>query len=129
SGLLASSWANYLAASDLAAKEGQTERQAAASERAKALSERYSTLTIVVPAELSSLPGLRILRDGIEVDRSAYNGKIPLNGGMHSIEATAPGRERWSGAITLQQEADHKTVTLPILSRQSGDGAVTFSSP
>lgn len=128
SGLLASSWANYLAASDLAAKEGQTERQTAAAERAKALSERYSTLTIVVPAELSNLPGLRILRDGIEVDRSAYNGKIPLNGGMHSVEAVAPGRERWSGAITLQQEADHKTLTLPILSQQSGGGVVTFSS-
>lgn len=128
SGLLASSWANYLAASDLAAKEGQTERHAAASERAKALSERYSTLTIVVPAELSSLPGLRVLRDGIEVDRSAYNGKIPLNGGMHSIEAIAPGRQRWSGAVTLQQEADHKTLTLPVLSAEPGGGFVTFSS-
>ena len=129
SGLLASSWANYLAASDLAAKEGQPERQAAATERAKALAERYSTLTIVVPAELSSLPGLRVLRDGIDVDRSAYNGKIPLNGGMHSIEAVAPGRERWSGAVTLQQEADHKTVTLPVLSaEQTGVFSLTSQS-
>jgi hypothetical protein len=129
SGLLASSWANYLAASDLAAKEGQTARHTAASERAKALSERYSTLTIIVPAELSSLPGLRVLRDGIVVDRSAYNGKIPLNGGMHSIEAFAPGRQRWSGAVTLQQESDHKTLTLPVLSAEAGGGIVTFSNP
>ncbi len=127
SGLLASSWANYLAAADLAAKEGQTERHAAATERAKALSARYSTLTIVVPADLGNLPGLRVLRDGIEVARTAYNGRIPLNGGMHSIEAVAPGRERWSGAVTLQQEADHKTMTLPVLGAEHGGGIVTFS--
>ncbi|HKY37281.1 MAG TPA: hypothetical protein VJN18_15160 [Polyangiaceae bacterium] len=129
SGLLASSWANYLAAADLAAREGQTERHTAATDRAKGLSERYSTLTIVVPAELGNLPGLRVLRDGIEVERSAYNGRIPLNGGMHSIEAVAPGRERWSGAITLQQEADHKTMTLPVLGAERGAGIVTFNGP
>jgi hypothetical protein len=129
SGLLASSWANYLAAADLAAKEGQAERQSAASERAKGLAGRYSTLTIVVPAELGNLPGLRVLRDGIEVNRTAYNNKIPLNGGMHSIEATAPGRARWSGAITLQQEADHKTMTLPVLDAEQSGGVVSFTDP
>lgn len=129
SGLLASSWANYLAAADLAAKEGQLERQTAATERAKGLAERYSTLTIVVPAELASLPGMRVLRDGIELDRSAYNHRIPLNGGMHSIEAVAPGRTRWAGAVTLQPEADHKTVALPVLAAEEGDGVMSFSEP
>lgn len=118
SGLLASAWANYLAAADLASKEGHSERHGAASERAEALTKRYSTLTIVVPPELSNIAGLRVLRDGIEVTRSAYNQRIPLNGGMHSIEAAAPGRERWSGAVTLQPEADHQTLTLPLLSSQ-----------
>ncbi len=128
SGLLASSWANYLAAADLAAKEGQAERQSAATERAKALAARYSTLTIVVPAELGNLPGLRVLRDGIDVQRTAFNNRIPLNGGMHSIEAVAPGRERWAGAITLQSEADHKTMTLPVLGAENS-GVIMFTNP
>jgi hypothetical protein len=128
SGLLASSYANYLAAADLAAKDGQPERQKAAGERAEALSKRLSTLTMLVPAELSQQPGLKVLRDGIEVERTAYNVRIPLNGGTHAIEVTAPGRERWAGVITLQTEADHKTLQLPILEPESS-GFIQTTGP
>lgn len=119
SGLLASAHANYLAAAELAAKEGQADRQKAAGERAEALQKRVSTLTIVVPAELSKQAGLRIKRDGIDLDRTAYNASMPLNGGTHSVEVTAPGRERWAGVVTLQVEADHKTLQLPELAAES----------
>jgi hypothetical protein len=119
SGLLASAHANYLAATNLAAKEGQSERQKAAGERAEALSKRVSTLTILVPAELTQQPGLKIKRDGIELDRTTYNVALPLNGGTHLIETTAPGRERWAGVVTLQNEADRKTLQLPLLEPES----------
>jgi hypothetical protein len=121
SGLLASSHANYLAAADLAAKEGQAERQKAAGERAEALSKRVSTLTILVPPQLSRQAGLRVRRDGIELDRTAYDVRIPLNGGTHAIEVTAPGRERWAGVVTLQTEADHKTLQLPDLEAEQSN--------
>lgn len=119
SGLLASAHANYVAAGDLAAKEGQTERQTAARERAEGLSKRLSSLTISVPPQLARQAGLRIKRDGIELDRSSYNVAIPLNGGTHIIEAWAPGRERWAGVVNLQSEADRKTLELPILEPES----------
>lgn len=119
SGLLATACSNYRAAADLGAKEGQGERQKAASERAEALAKRVSTLTIQVPAELSRQPGLQIRRDGIALERTAYNVAIPLNGGTHAIEVTAPGHERWTGVVTLQTEADHKTLALPILEHES----------
>lgn len=119
SGLLASAHANYVAAAELAAREAQTERQKAASERVEALSKRLSSLTIVVPAKLAQQAGLRIKRDGIELDRSSYNVAMPLNGGTHIVEASAPGRERWAGVVTLQSEADRKTLELPILEAES----------
>ncbi len=119
SGLLASAHANYLAAATLAAQEGQSERQKAAGERAESLAKKHSTLTILVPAELSRQAGLKILRDGIELDRTAYNVRLPLNGGAHAIEVTAPGRERWAGVVILQTEADHKTLQLPVLQQAS----------
>lgn len=115
SGLLASAHANYLSAADLAAKDGQPERQKAAGDRAEALSKRVSTLTILVPPSLTHQAGLKVLRDGIEVDRTAYDVPLPLNGGTHAIEVTAPGRERWAGVVTLQTESDHKTLQLPEL--------------
>ncbi len=130
SGLLASALANYLAAADLAAKEGQPERQQAAAERATGLQKRVSTLTIVVPAELSQQAGLRIERDGIEVDRTSYNVSLPLNGGTHAIVVTAPGRERWAGVVTLQAEADKKTLQLPLLQpADSADVVVLTPAP
>lgn len=119
SGLLASACGNYRAAADLAAKEGQAERQKAAAERAEALAKRVSTLTLQVPAELSRQPGLQIRRDGVTLERTAYNVAIPLNGGTHAIEVTAPGYERWAGVVTLQSEADHKTLALPTLEKQA----------
>jgi hypothetical protein len=115
SGLLASSWLSYVAASQLASREGQGERQVAAQERAKVLAQRYSSVTIVVPQELSKLPGLRVLRDGSELERTAFGMPLPLDGGTHAIEALAPGRISWRGTVTLRPEADHRTLTLPIL--------------
>ena len=115
SGLLATAHASYLAAADLAAKQGQSERRSAAAARAEAVAKQCSTLTILVPTELSQQAGLRIKQDGIELDRTTYNVAIPLNGGTHIIEVTAPGRERWAGVVTLQTEADHKKLQLPIL--------------
>jgi len=119
SGLLASALSNYLAAAELAAKEGQTQRQKAASDRAGDLSKRVSTLTVVVPAALVQQPGFRLKRDGIELDRASYGTALPLNSGTHVIEATAPGRERWAGVVTLQSEADRKTLEVPILQPES----------
>ncbi|HEY6078748.1 MAG TPA: hypothetical protein VIW29_08090 [Polyangiaceae bacterium] len=119
SGHLASSWLSYLAAAQLATRDGQGERQKAAQERAQALSQRYSTLKIVVPPELGNLPGLRVLRDGSEIERSSFGTPLPLDGGTHSIEALAPGRLSWRGTVTLRSEADHKTLTLPVLETSS----------
>jgi len=115
SGLLASAWQSYLSAAQLAAHEQQSERQAAAQERAKALAGRYSSLIIVVPQELGNLPGLRVLRDGQELERVSFGTQLPLDGGIHTIEATAPGKASWRGTVTLHPEADHRTLTLPIL--------------
>lgn len=129
SGLLASAHANYLAAADLAAKEGQGERQKASSERAQGLQKRVSTLTILVPNELSQQAGLKIKRDGIELDRTTYNVGLPLNGGTHAIEVTAPGRERWAGVVTLQTEADHKTLQLPMLQAEGAQVLELTASP
>ncbi|RYZ05826.1 MAG: hypothetical protein EOO73_18100 [Myxococcales bacterium] len=128
-GLLASSLSSYLAAADLAAKAGQSERQKVAAERAALLQKRISSLTILVPAELSKQAGLQIKRDGVELDRTAYNVSVPLDGGTHSIEATAPGRERWAGVVTLQAEGDQKTLQLPELERGGADADVLLLTP
>ena len=125
SGLLATSWTNYIAAAQLAEREGHPDRQAAASERAQALAPRLSRLTVLVPRELLSLPGFHLLRDGIEFERASFNIPVATNGGSHAFEATAPGRVPWTSTVTLQNEHDNKTLVLPILDPiQPGLGGV-----
>ncbi|HEX3849532.1 MAG TPA: hypothetical protein VHW01_01120, partial [Polyangiaceae bacterium] len=66
SGLLATSWSSYLAAAQLAEHEGHADRQAAATERARVMAARVSSVTLTVPAELLELPGFHVSRDGGE---------------------------------------------------------------
>jgi len=115
SGLLATSWANYLAAAQLAEREGHAERQSAASERVQVLSARVSRLTVVAPPELLSLPGFHLLRDGVEFERASFAVAVPMDGGPHVFLATAPGRVPWTSTVTLLSERDQKTLVLPVL--------------
>ena len=117
SGLLATSWGNYLSAARLADREGQRERQTAATERARSLLDRVSKLTVVVPAELLNLPGFHLVRDGIEFERASFGVAVPNDGGSHAFLASAPGRVSWSSTVTLLAERDEKTLVLPVLDR------------
>jgi hypothetical protein len=114
-GLLASSWANYRAAAQLAEREGHADRQAAATQRAQALTERLSRLTVVVPPELLSLPGFQLTRDGVEFERASFGVPIAMDGGTHAFVASAPNRTPWASTVTLYGERDLKTLVLPIL--------------
>jgi hypothetical protein len=115
SGQLATSWASYLLAAQLAEREGHSERQSAASERVQALASRVSRLTVIAPPELLSLPGFRLLRDGVEFERASLSVAVPTDGGSHVFQATAPGRVPWTSRVTLLSERDQKTLVLPVL--------------
>lgn len=115
SGLLSTAWSSYLAAAQLAEREGQEKKQIAASERARALSARLSKLTVVVPAELLGLAGFHVQRDGLELERASFGVPLPMDGGTHSFRATAPGRAPWTSTVTLLTEGDQKTLVLPVL--------------
>jgi hypothetical protein len=115
SGLLATSWSSYLAAAQLAEHEGHVDRQAAASERARALAARVSSVTLNVPPELLELPGFHVSRDGVELERASFGVPIPMDGGSHAFVATAPGRVSWTNTVTLHSEGDQRTLVLPVL--------------
>ena len=115
SGLFATSWASYVAAADLAQREGHPDRQTAASERVQALAARVSKLTVVAPAELVAMPGFRLTRNGVEFERASFGVPVPLDGGAHVFTATAPGRVAWTSTVTLLPEHDQKTLMLPAL--------------
>src|SRR5262245_20129724 len=113
SGLLASAYANYRAAAELAQREGHDERRVAATDQSKALEERVSVLTIVVPPTLADMPELEIKLDGAEVARAKFGMPIPVNGGTYRVEANV-GRVTWTADVAVQGERDKKTLVVEL---------------
>ncbi len=83
-----------------------------AAKRATAVEGRLSRLTINVP-QASRVEGLRILRNGAEVDPATWNRSLPIDGGTYEITANAPGVQPWSSKVTVGVERDSKSVDVP----------------
>ena len=131
-GRLAHAWSEFNEAVLFARKDGRHDREAAASERARALEPRMSRLTVVVPAG-TQVEGLRVEHDGHELARAAWSTAIPVDGGEHMIRATAPGREPFETKVTIAKEAESKTVEIPVLATPvvvvSGDRRLRCDPP
>ena len=115
---LASAWARYIEASTLAQRASQGERAAFATTHAKALEPTLSKLTISVPGATpgaAPVAGLVVRRDGVAVDPGAYGVAVAVDGGTHTIEASAPGKKSWSSQVVVASVSDAKTVGVPAL--------------
>ncbi|HET9932059.1 MAG TPA: hypothetical protein VFQ35_15255 [Polyangiaceae bacterium] len=113
-GRLASAWSTYIASEQAARARGKVDRAAAAHERAEALAPQLSRLTIEVP--LDARPsGFRIERDGVELDATQWNAAIPLDGGSHSVRASAPGFHEWRESIVVPEKNGLLTLRVPAL--------------
>jgi len=113
-GRTASAWAVFQSAAEEARRTSDTRRGTVASERAAALGARLVKLTIVVP-RLSVTPGLVVKRDGVTLDHAAWGTAAPLDPGWHAIEATAPGKRRWTLPVTIDAGRSLTTITVPPL--------------
>lgn len=88
---LATAWAWFIKAKELAARNGDAVRAAEANRRAVALEPRLSYLTL----NTSSVEGIVIRRDGVVVDPAAWNVAVPVDAGTYLLEATAVGHRAW----------------------------------
>lgn len=124
-GKTASAWATYKEAAVLARKLGQTDREAVANGRIAELEPRLSRLRI----DAGDVPGQIIKRDGYEVGRGSLGIPIAVDPGDHVISATAPGYVDWSTPISVGDNADSKTVTVPPLQKKAVDVVLPPEEP
>jgi len=118
-GKLASAWAEFISVEARARNEGRLDREQAAHARVQALKPRLSTLEIRVPAEVAALPGLEVRRNGTLQGRGAWNVVVPVDGGEHVIEVSAPGKTAWRGAAAVKTEADAAVLLVPPLAAKA----------
>jgi hypothetical protein len=118
-GKTASAWAEYKEAIPLARAAGSKVREDLATQRAKALESRLSMLTIrAMSGGTEDSAGLDIRRDGVPVQPAELGSPIPVDPGPHTVEATAPGKQKWSSTVQLT-DAQKLVVEVPALSAGS----------
>jgi hypothetical protein len=116
---LASAWAHYRGAAELAGKMGDTERRDYALKHAAALEPRLPKLTITAPASLPDR--FAVTRDNITLDTAALGGPLYVDPGVHEIRATAPGAPPFVISVQIE-ESQSQTVTIPDLAAYATSG-------
>ncbi len=118
-GKVASAWAMFQDVASAARAEGQSARAQVALQRAAALEAKVSKLTIVAPGNAT---GLEVRRNGELLGSVLWGNAAPVDAGSYTIEATAPGKKRWSSVASVGPNGARVTVTIPSL--ENADAAV-----
>ncbi len=114
-GKLASAWAEFTDAAGRARGEGRKDREDVANQHANALYPRLSALTIEVAPDAAAIPGLEVRRDGVLLGRGAWGSSVPIDGGEHVVDVTAPGMQPWQGKLSVQKEREPARLAVPAL--------------
>lgn len=120
-GRTASAWVAFGEAAALARRMADP-READARELQAKLVSRLSRLVITVSAGFP-IEDLTVTRDGVPVLRQVYGVAVPVDPGVHTVEATAPGRIPWSTRLIVSTEGDVVAVTIPTLMKTHGPAA------
>jgi hypothetical protein len=117
-GKLASAWAAFHTAQAVAQTAKQVDRARAAAKRADKLEPTLSHLIISVSPE-AQVPGLEVRCDGEPVRQPEWGVAVPLDGGGHDIEASAPGKKTWKTHVELAASRQDLSVDLPALESEA----------
>jgi hypothetical protein len=109
----ASAWTEFGDAAVAAANAARPKDEAEAKRRQAALEGRLSRLAIRVNDATADQV---VKRDGVLLDRAAWDSPIPVDPGTHAIAAEAPGRSPWSTAVEVREPGRTMTIEIPRLS-------------
>lgn len=104
----------YIEAAAAARRDQRRDREEVATARALAMEKRGSRVTLVVPADLSSLKGFTLMLDGVLLGSAAWT-SVPVDGGEHEVETSAPGKTPASVRFTIGVEGEKKEIQIPAL--------------
>jgi serine/threonine-protein kinase len=128
-GKLASAWAEFTDVEGRSQREGRDDRVKIAREHATALRPRLSTVTVEFAADAAQTPGLEVRVNGVSLGIGSFGVAVPMDGGEHRAEATAPGKAPWHGTFTLKPESDTVRVTVPVLTDAAVDAPPAAVTP
>lgn len=112
----AAAWGEYEAVAAIAARDGQADRQAYASDHAKALEPKLHHV-ILAPAfdATNPPPGFSVQLDGAAFDPGAFNSQIPIDTGDHNLVVSATGKKMWTTMFATANDTKTDTISIPAL--------------
>ncbi len=113
-GKVASAHAELNDALSLAIRDKRKDRQDLARERLAAIEAKVPRVSVVVAPE-ADVEGLEVKLDGIVLRRAAWGLAAPVDPGLHTVEASAPGGRGWRVDVPIDL-SERKTVRVPALS-------------
>jgi tetratricopeptide (TPR) repeat protein len=122
----ASAWALFREAASSAQAAGQSERADAGRRRAEKLEKGLSRLSIQVPAT-SRIQGLVVQDNGSTLQAAVWGVALPVDPGVHRVEASAPGYTPWSGEVKVDERASSAEISVPALVKDPN--AVVAAAP
>jgi len=122
-GKLASAWLTFKETAAAAKSAGQADREKYARDKVKTLDSKIAKLTISVPAK-NQVDGLEVKRDGVVVDKVTWDTPIAIDPGSHLIEASAPGKKKWTTTLEVPKTAAQPSITVPALEVDPSGGKV-----
>jgi serine/threonine-protein kinase len=115
-GRTASAWALFSEAKARAQSAEQPTREAIAAERVQDLDSRLSRLGLNLGAN-AFLPGLEVRLNDVLVPQASWGIALPVDPGEQRVRLTAPGREAWVGAVSVESGPSLRRIDVPELAR------------
>ncbi|MCL2448332.1 MAG: hypothetical protein FWD17_05245 [Polyangiaceae bacterium] len=112
-GKIASAWAAYNEAAEVASSSRKKGAEVTAKRGAARLEGQVSRLTIRLAQGRTG--GIEVRRDGERVPDSQIGSPVPLDGGGHDVEVAASGKKPWKAHIELASSGQNATVDVPAL--------------
>ena len=116
-GQTASAWTRFVEAQNAAHRANRPDREKLARDRASALEPKLARMTITVADGATA--GLEVKRDGVAIDAAAFGNAVPVDPGRHVVEASAPGKKKWT--VTVETIAAETVVRVPELDDAARD--------
>lgn len=113
-GLTASAWRGFRAVASATKVSGQADRSEAARARAAALEPLLSKVRIVLVGAEKVGDDLKVLVDGIIVEKERWSNATPLDPGSHKANVSVSGKVLWTGDLELR-EPGKEVVAMIIL--------------
>jgi hypothetical protein len=110
---IASAWAAFAEAADLAKRAGHEDREMVARERQSLLVPKLSKMRVHVATPLP--PGLELRLDNKPLSTAILDNDLPVDAGDHRIHVSAPGKVAAETAVKIEADVAITNVEIPML--------------